>query len=233
MSEIIIAMPQMGHDLFRKYMKSKYVSSLRRAGASVRWIDPDDPQKAAEEAVACDGLLLPGGADIDPHLYGQEPTEKCGKPNVLRDAAEPLIFKRMLEAGKPILGICRGMQLMNVCLGGTLIQDISDTQCCSHSRFMSRSKGEHHVTLSPGSRLHSILGDKTLVNSLHHQVVDELGKGLTAVAVCEDGYTEGIEYADSPFCLAVQWHPEHMSHRHPAQQALFNAFVEACRHAKR
>lgn len=231
-SHPIIAMPQMGHDLFRKYMKSKYVSSLRRAGASVRWIDLDDPKKAAEEAAVCDGLLLPGGADIDPHLYGQEPTEKCGKPNALRDTAEPLILRRMLETGKPILGICRGMQLMNVCLGGTLIQDISDTQCCNHAHFMSRAKGTHHVTLSPGSQLYGILGEKSLVNSLHHQVVDELGKGLTATAVCEDGYTEGIEYGDSPFCLAVQWHPEHMSHRHPTQQALFNAFVQACRQAK-
>lgn len=232
MSDIVIAMPQMGHDLFRKYMKSKYVSSLRRAGASVRWIDLENPEKAVEEAAACDGLLLPGGADVDPHLYGQEPTEKCGKPNALRDAAEPLMLRRMLEEKKPVLGICRGMQLINVCFGGTLLQDISDTPCCNHARFASRSKGEHAVTLTPGSRLHGILGENSLVNSLHHQVVDQLGQGLTPTALCEDGFVEGIEATDDSFCLAVQWHPEHMSHRHPSQQSLFNAFTQACREKK-
>lgn len=234
MSDIVIAMPQMGQDLFRKYMKSKYVSSLRRAGASVRWIELTDVQKAVEEAAACDGLLLPGGADVDPHLYGMEPLEGCGKPNALRDAAEPPMLRRMLEEKKPVLGICRGMQMINVCFGGDLIQDISKIQTYRHSRFLSRTKGEHEVVLPPDTRLYGILGnaDTALVNSLHHQAVNRLGKGLTITALSRDGFVEAMETTDDSFCLAVQWHPEHMSHRHPAQQALFNAFVQACREVK-
>lgn len=229
----VIAMPQMGHDLFRKYMKSKYVASLRRAGASVRWIDLTDPEKAAEEAAACDGLLLPGGADVNPALYGQQPTEACGKPNAMRDAAEPQMLRRMLAEGKPILGICRGMQLMNVYFGGTLFQDISGTQRCRHSRFVTRARGEHQVSLAPDSQLCRILGAAATVNSLHHQAADRLGENLLCTAVSEDGFTEGIELKGHPFCLAVQWHPEHMSRHSKAQRALFDAFVQACRQPPR
>lgn len=225
----VIAMPQMGHDLFRKYMKSKYVASLRRAGATVHWIELTNPEKAAEEAAACDGLLLPGGADVNPQLYGQQPIEACGKPNALRDAAEPRMLQRMLAEDKPILGICRGMQLLNVYFGGTLFQDITGTQRCRHSRFATRARGEHQVSLAPDSHLRRIFGATATVNSLHHQAVDCLGENLLCAAVSEDGFTEGIELAGHSFCLAVQWHPEHMSRHSKAQQALFDAFVQACR----
>lgn len=155
MRQMTIAMPQMGNDLFRKYMKSKYVKSLERAGADVCWIELEEPEKAAEQAVKCDGLLLPGGADVDPVLYGQRRIEACGKPNGLRDKAEPIILKRFYEAGKPIFGICRGIQLINVVFGGTLIQDIKPTQKQKHSDFLNRARYTHEVVIKDDSELYS------------------------------------------------------------------------------
>ena len=225
----VIAIPQMGNDLFRKYMKSKYVRSLRRAGAQVRWIELTDLDKAIAEVRACDGLLLPGGADVNPRLYGHAPSEKCGKPNTLRDTGEMELLTAFLPTGKPILGICRGVQLMNVFFGGTLHQDIKDTQKCNHSDFRGKNRGNHAVTLTPGTKLAEIFGAETLiVNSLHHQAADIPGKDLSVSAISEDGFIEGLEHQTHPFCLGVQWHPEHMSHASEAQRKLFRAFVDAC-----
>lgn len=226
----VIGIPQMGNDLFRRYMKSKYASSLKRAGAAVRWIGLEDTEAAVAAALECDGLLLPGGADVDPHLYGQEPTEKCGKPNVLRDTAEPKLLEAYLPTGKPILCICRGVQLLNVHFGGTLHQDIADTQVCRHTSFPGKNRGSHKAKILPRTKLSQIFGEEIIsVNSLHHQAADKVGPGLAVSAVSEDGFIEGLEVSLHPFCLGVQWHPEHMSKFVPAQQRLFDAFVTACK----
>ena len=227
---IKIAVPQMGNDLFRKYMKSKYVQSLKRAGAQTVWIELDDIDRAVKEALECDGLLLPGGADIDPALYGREPTEKCGKPNRARDEAEPRLLEAFLDSGKPILGICRGVQIMNVYFSGTLFQDIKESQRKNHSNFLKRAGNAHTVTIAEGSILRGIFETESEpVNSLHHQAIDKTGSGLTVSAVSEDGFVEGLEYAKHPFCVAVQWHPEHMSKKSAQQRKLFSAFVAACK----
>lgn len=225
---IAIAVPQMGNDLFRKYMKNKYVKSLERAGAAVRWIELDDTAKAVEEALKCDGLLLPGGSDIEPMLYGREREEKCGKPNEIRDKNEFEIFRTFVKTGKPILGICRGFQLINVACGGTLYQDIANIKKCSHSDFLKRAKSVHSVKIIEGTMLHNIFNkSETGVNSLHHQAIENVGENLIVSAVSEDGFVEGIELKNHPFCVAVQWHPEHMSKKSSLQQKLFNEFVKA------
>lgn len=225
----VIAIPQMGNDLFRKYMKSKYVQSLERAGAQALWIELEDIDRAVETALSCDGLLLPGGADIDPKLYGQTAGEKCGKPNEKRDTAEPKILEAFLKTDKPIFGICRGVQLLNVYMGGTLIQDIKEEQKYNHSDFFTRAKSAHPISIVKGSKLHGILGTETAkVNSLHHQAIDKVGDGLTVTAKSGDGYIEALELEGHPFCVAVQWHPEHMSKKSEEQRKLFSAFVAAC-----
>lgn len=230
---ITIAVPQMGTDLFRRYMKGKYVSSLSRADAMVRWIELADPDAAAREAAACDGLLLPGGADIDPARYGQAPQPECGKPNALRDAAEFVMLDAFYRTGKPVLGICRGIQVMNVHAGGTLFQDIKGTAVCRHMDFRSRGRDIHRVTVTEGSLLARIIGSgEHAVNSLHHQAANRIGEGFTVSATSEDGFAEAIERADYPFCLGVQWHPEHMSRRSRTQQQIFAAFAEACRRSQ-
>ena len=226
---ITIGIPQMGTDLFRKYMKSKYVKSIERAGAKVKWIELDNTNRAVAEALSCDGLLLPGGADIEPALYGRKREEKCGKPNELRDKNEFEIFNAFVKTGKPILGICRGFQLINVACGGTLHQDIADIKKCSHSDFLKRAKPVHKVTVTENTKLFEIFNKTEIsVNSLHHQAVESVGENLTASAVSEDGFIEGLELNNHPFCVAVQWHPEHMSKNDALQQKLFNEFVKAC-----
>lgn len=228
---IKIAIPQMGYDSLRRiYMKHKYVVSLRAAGAQVCWIDLKDPQKAVQQALKCDGLLLPGGGDMDPALYGQTPVPACGAPNVARDTAEPLLLKAFWQADKPVLGICRGVQVMNVVAGGTLLQDITPTQKCQHSDFDSRATGCHQVEILPDTLLAQILGaGNCFVNSMHHQVADRPGEGLRVAARSQDGYIEALERPASTFCIGVQWHPEHMSRRSERQRKLFDAFVAACR----
>ena len=225
----VIAIPQMGNDLFRKYMKSKYVQSLERAGAQALWIELGDMDKAIAAAVNCDGLLLPGGADIAPGMYGQAASEKCGKPNEARDSAEPKILEAFLETGKPVLGICRGVQLLNVYFGGTLLQDIRDRQKYNHSDFFTRAKSAHPVNIEKGSKLYEIFGAEAVeVNSLHHQAIDKIGDGLRLTAKSGDGFVEALELEKYPFCVAVQWHPEHMSKKSAEQRKLFSAFVAAC-----
>ncbi len=227
---LTIAIPQMGTDLFRKYMKSKYVKSLERAGATVRWIELDDTENAIREALSCDGLLLPGGADIDPILYGREREEKCGKPNGLRDKNEFQIFGAFVETKKPVLCICRGFQLLNTVYGGTLYQDIADIKKCSHSDFLKRAKAVHKVSVAKDTKLYGIFGkSKVGVNSLHHQAVENVGGNLIVSAVSEDGFVEALELKEHPFCIGVQWHPEHMSKKDALEQKLFDEFVKNCK----
>lgn len=225
----VIAIPQMGNDLFRRYMKSKYAVCLNKAGVEVRWIDLHDTDRAVAEMLECDGLLLTGGADVDPKLYGQDRSEKCGRPNALRDAAEFRMLEAFLPTNKPILCICRGMQLLNVYFDGTLHQDLKKIQVCKHSDFSGRTKGTHPVKLLPRMKLGKILGEDIIsVNSMHHQAVDQVGPGLSVSAVSGDGFVEGLEVYLHPFCVGVQWHPEHMAKSNPQQQKLFDAFAAAC-----
>lgn len=228
--KITIAMPTLDNKPFRIYMKSKYVISLMKSGARVKWIDMKDREKMKKQLASCDGLLLPGGGDLQPHLYGQEVDPKCGKPDVARDEGEWAILEEFLPTGKPILGICRGIQLMNVFCGGTLHQDIVDISICKHSDFKNRAGFTHKIILTPGTKLHSILGtDYCTANSMHHQAAAEIATGLTVSAVSADGIVEGLEKPDHPFFMGVQWHPEHMYRKDESQRKVFAAFVDACR----
>ena len=245
---ITIAMPRMVPNQLLAEAHAKYPESLARAGAEMRWIELDDPEKAVQDALACDGLLLPGGGDIDPKFYGQERIPACGEPNVLRDTAEPLLLRAFLAADKPVLAICRGIQLMNVALGGDLYQDIKPFEHVPHNDHWGKI---HTVTVRRDTLLSRILGqDTVLVNSQHHQAVDKVAlggphplganpppprggptgaPGVGVAPLRQDGIVEGIEKPDAKFCLGVQWHPEWLSAADPAMQGIFDAFVAACK----
>lgn len=223
---VVIAMPRMSTDPEPTVAQSKYMESLARAGAGMRWVELNDPEQAVQDALTCDGLLLPGGGDMDPKFYGQERIPACGEPNLLRDAAEPLLLRAFLAADKPVLGICRGIQVMNAVLGGDLYQDIKPFEHLPHNGHWAKV---HTVTVRRGTLLSRILGQGTvLVNSQHHQAVDRVAPGFTLAALSEDGIVEAIEKPDAGFCLGVQWHPEWLSDADPAMQSLFDAFVNAC-----
>lgn len=223
---VVIAMPRMSTDPEPTVAQSKYMESLARAGAKMRWVELNDPEQAVQDALTCDGLLLPGGGDMDPKFYGQARIPACGEPNLLRDAAEPLLLRAFLAADKPVLGICRGIQVMNAVLGGDLYQDIKPFEHLPHNDHWAKV---HTVTVRRGTLLSRILGqDTVLVNSQHHQAVDRVAPGFTLAALSEDGIVEAIEKPDARFCLGVQWHPEWLSDADPAMQGLFDAFVNAC-----
>ena len=220
----VIAMPQWGNSPLRLYMKSKYIQSLHRAGAKILWIELDDPE-LVQKTLSCAGLLLPGGDDIDPSRYGEARSEKCGKSSEARDNAEWKMLEAFLPTGKPILGICRGAQFLNAFCGGTLHQDIP-----GQSDFKTRSRGSHSVHIEPDSKLHTILETESVwVNSLHHQAAANIAPNLTITARAEDGTVEALELMEHPFCVAVQWHPEHLSKHRADQQKIFDVFAEACR----
>ena len=223
---VVIAMPRMSTDPEPTVAQSKYMESLARAGAGMRWVELNDPEQAVQDALTCDGLLLPGGGDMDPKFYGQARIPACGEPNLLRDAAEPLLLRAFLAADKPVLGICRGIQVMNAVLGGDLYQDIKPFEHLPHNGHWAKV---HTVTVRRGTLLSRILGqDTVLVNSQHHQAVDRVAPGFTLAALSEDGIVEAIEKPDARFCLGVQWHPEWLSDADPAMQGLFDASVNAC-----
>lgn len=182
----------------------------------------------------CDGLLLPGGCDIDPALYGEEPHPLLDA--FYHELDEQWLFAIRWAAAhkKPVLGICRGMQLLNVAAGGSLYQDLSmrDSESLQHLQHKNRDTALHNVTLLPGSELSQILGEQSVrVNSLHHQAVKTVGQGLIPCAWAADGVVEGIETADG-LCIGVQWHPEELLQTAPNMINLFTALCEKAARAK-
>ena len=178
-----------------------------------------------------DGLLLIGGVDVDPLLYGQEPHEKLGVVDRIRDDMELELTQKALEKDRPIFAICRGIQLLNVAAGGTLYQDIaseiSGSTLC-HSQSGAGWYASHTIDIQTDSHLHRIVGDTTtLTNSFHHQAVRDIGEGFIATAHAKDGVIEAIESDTHRFALGVQYHPELMWERHPDALSLFTAFVKA------
>lgn len=213
----VIGVPFMGTG-FHRYMQNKYTQCLERAGAEVRILKPTaDPEQARRYLAECDGFLFPGGADIAPALYGQKRRPECGKPDRIRDGFERLFLRAALKTGKPVLCICRGMQLLNVVRGGTLLQDIKPLQTYRHADALHRAGFTHPVRLQTGSLVAQIFGTGVIsVNSLHHQAVDKLGKGLCAAAKSPDGFIEAIELRTGGFTGGLAGGPACEPTRDPA-----------------
>ncbi len=207
-----------------------YVHSVIRSGATPVLIPcVTDPEAACAALKACDALVLTGGGDIDSLLYGQEPHPQCAQQDPVRDACEIALFHAARQRGIPIFGICRGIQLVNVAMGGDLIQDIPSQirQPVRHSSGALTPVLLHSITMEPGSLVEQLMGvDSRAVNSWHHQSVGRVADGLRVTARAADGVIEALEAADGSPLLAVQWHPEEMAHTHPPFQRLFDWLVQ-------
>jgi putative glutamine amidotransferase len=213
-------------------MREDYVRSVEQADGVPVVLPPVRPEDAGRVLDRLDGLLLSGGVDVDPSLYGRAPHPKLGRVNRRRDDFELALVREALERDLPTLGICRGQQVLNVARGGTLVQDIPSqwTGAMDHDARGRRWRRTHDVDVLPGTRLRALLRrDSVAVNSFHHQAVSDLGDGLVVSARSRDGVVEGLEMPGRRFVVAVQWHPESFWNREDSFQLLFDAHVEACR----
>jgi putative glutamine amidotransferase len=214
----------------RAFVYLTYVDALRRAGA-VPVLIPPQPENAAELAQGLDGILLAGGEDCDPELYGQERHPKVVElMDERRQSNDVTLAKVARERGIPTLGICLGLQVMNVAAGGTLVQDIdSDVETEIQHASLPEDRVRHDVIIEQGTKLASIVPAVELnVNSSHHQAVSTVADGLRVTAHAPDGIVEGLEDPRHPFYVGVQWHPEDMTEEGSAS-TLFGAFVDAAR----
>jgi putative glutamine amidotransferase len=221
--------PSIGH-------RKTYIDAVVAAGGApflIPSIDDEAALRALYERI--DGVLLAGGGDIEPQHYGEQPLPALGVVDALRDRTELPLVRWAVADGKPVLGICRGAQMVNVALGGTLYQDIPSQieTSLNHSDSYTRQDWTylaHPLRLSPNSRLRQILGsDEVPINSLHHQSIKTVAPGLRAVGWAPDGVIEAIESANGHFLVGVQCHPEALqSATDPRWRTLFRRFVEAC-----
>ena len=180
----------------------------------------------------CDGYLFTGGHDIHPRIYGEENRGKCGVFNGERDKIEGMIFKRAYEQDKPVLGICRGLQMINALMGGTLYQDIPEELSTSTKHHMKPpyDREAHKAKVVKNSSLYSLSGNETIsVNSYHHQAIKKLADGLEVMAVSEDGIIEAFEDKSRKFLWAFQWHPEFLYKTDECSRKIFKTFIEACK----
>jgi putative glutamine amidotransferase len=214
-------------------LRDDYIRSVERAGAIPLVVPPCPPGDAPALLDRLDGLLLSGGVDVDPALFGEPPHPKLRRVDRKRDDLEIALVREALRRDLPILAICRGIQVLNVATGGTLIQDIPSAIVGGerHDCPESRDRRVHRIETRPGTCLRNLLGEEGFsVNSFHHQAVDRLGDSLVAAAECpDDGVVEGLEQPDRRFVVGVQWHPETFWDHPDSFQALFDAQAKACR----
>ena len=213
-------------------IRPAYMEYVRMYGGEPVCLDPvTEPEKITEMAEAYDGFLFTGGQDVDPSCYGAEREPECEEASELRDTFEILLARECMRIGKPVFGICRGLQLLNVAYGGTLIQDIPKTIRTEivHSQLNRTVKYAHAVQAVPGTVYAQILGEEAfMVNSFHHQCAKTVAPGFRVSILSPDGIIEGIECISLPQIKAVQWHPERMDENEPFSKALMEDFLRRC-----
>ena len=219
-------------DTRRVRLTAAYVTALERAGLIPLIVPPLSSAEAAASVLdSVAGLVLTGGEDVDPARYGEKRHEKVVSVNAARDATEAALVEEARARGTPVLAICRGIQILNVARGGSLVQDIP-TQCEStidHDEEGARTSRSHEISIEPGSLIAKAVGtEHCSVNSFHHQSVKRVADGMRVTARSPDGIIEGIESTDEDWwAMGVQWHPEEMTESaEPWDRGLFKAFAK-------
>lgn len=218
------------------WMLPGYMDGIMQAGGIPVILPFSDDEQELEQLVSmCDGILLTGGPDVTPGLYDEEPLGEMVVTCPKRDVTEGLVFAKAIDMDKPVLGICRGIQLINVCLGGTLYQDLPMQHPSEivHRQPAPYDRPVHEVTLLKDSPLYDCLKmEKLSVNSSHHQAVKTLAPGLVPMAYSPDGLAEAVYMPGKRFLWAVQWHPERLFVNDACSRKIFQAFTDAARHTR-
>lgn len=191
----------------------------------------DNTEELLDAYQLCYGILFTGGHDVNPRIYGEEQSEKCGKICPTRDTMESILLDQCLEDNKPFLGICRGIQFINAYLGGTLFQDLPTEyeSNVEHHMIAPYDRQIHEVEVIAGTKLAKIIGAGTHgVNSYHHQAIKEISDELIIMAKSSDGLIEAVEVRDKKFAIGVQWHPEFSYEKSEDSIKIIKAFVDAC-----
>ncbi|KAA0966932.1 gamma-glutamyl-gamma-aminobutyrate hydrolase family protein [Sporosarcina sp. ANT_H38] len=217
----------------KSILKNTYVQAVIRAGGLPMIVPVGVEEDVAQLVAMLDGILLSGGSDINPMLFNEEPHAHLGEVSPSRDSIELELTRRMLETGKPILGICRGLQVLNVAVGGTVYQDLhkqNDGPILQHMQKAPNTHLSHYVQVEKGSLLESIAGSERIqVNSFHHQSLKDVPPFFKVTGVASDGIIEAIESTDKQFVFGVQWHPEALSVTGDAiSLRIFERFISAC-----
>lgn len=213
----------------KQYVTDAYVQAIKSAGGLPVLLPMIKSKSAISEYVElCDGFLFCGGGDITPLLFGQEPKSGIGSTDITLDLFQIRLMRLILEKEKPLLAICRGMQVLNVACGGTIYQDLHevDFDTINHMQTsLSRKDISHKVTFAPKTNIHRMLGPFAYTNSFHHQSIDRVGKDLIVTGTTGDDIIEAIEMPSHSFVLGVQWHPESMLDSAPNMKQLFFALI--------
>ena len=217
----------------KAFVNRTYVDSVVRAGG-VPFVMPicKDENIIKKMIENVDGVIMTGGVDIHPFRFNEEPNPKIGEISKERDDFDFLIMKHAFEKNKPIFGICRGIQLINVFFGGTLIQDINSQKNTKilHSQTAPRDVATHKIKIKKDSVIFDIFGKSAEVNSFHHQAIGKLSKDFKITSAANDGIIESIEFKKKDrFILGVQWHPECMTEKDEKMQNIFSMFVDICK----
>jgi len=234
MSKPIIGVTPLFDDAMESiWMLPCYMEGIKQGGGIPVIVPFSESEEETQElAQRFDGFLFTGGQDVDPALYGQEKLPCCSMTSPCRDTLEKMLFSQALRFQKPMLGICRGLQFINVALGGSLYQDIKQqiqASSTAHSQGKPYDAPAHRVNLCRDTPLYELVAqDEIMVNSLHHQAISKLADALKPAAVAPDGIIEAVYMPGQRFVMAVQWHPEFMFERDAVSASLFKAFVDSC-----
>ncbi len=232
---LIALTPYFNTDRDEPYMRPAFLKAVRQAGGIPIIIPLDLTEEDLAQIVeTVDGVLFTGGPDVHPFFFGEETQAHCGNVCLRRDQMELSLLKLTMEARKPILGVCRGAQILNIGLGGDIYQDIPSQFPqdfpIAHTQPFGYEIPSHTVQVAPGTLLEKIAQNGTLnVNSMHHQAVRKVAPSLIASGHAPGNLVECVEMPDYPFFIAVQWHPEYLTEQDPAAAGLFAAFVDACK----